>query len=131
VSNVRALEDRHPIVRSQRPRQLPIPDIDGDHVASTPLQENLSEATGRGSGVQRIRVPDVETERLQSSDQLVGAPGDEVRPGFGDQFDRGRIVHLGRGFRCGNSRDADAAPLDRGTALLARGNQASAHQLGV
>ena len=78
VSNVRALEDRDPIVRSQRPRQLPVPDINGDHVASTPLQENLGEATSRGSGVQRIRISDVETERVQGSDQLVGASGDEV-----------------------------------------------------
>ena len=78
MSNVRALEDRDPIVRSQRPRQLPVPDINGDHVASTPLQENLGEATSRGSGVQRIRISDVETERVQGSDQLVGASGDEV-----------------------------------------------------
>jgi hypothetical protein len=100
-------------------------------VASTPLEENLGETAGRGSGVQCIRIPNVETERVQGSDQLVGASGDEVRPGFGDQFNRGRVVHLGRGFRCCHSRDADAAPLDRGTALLARGDQASAHQLGV
>ena len=41
-----------PAGRAQPPRQLPVPDVHGDHPGRAPAQQHLGEAAGRGTGVQ-------------------------------------------------------------------------------
>ena len=76
LAHVGAFQHRHPLVRPQRPCQLPVSDVDGDHLAGTAIEQHLGEPAGRGTGVQAARIGHRDAEGVQRADELVRTAGD-------------------------------------------------------
>lgn len=62
------LEDHHPRIVAQRPRQLAVSDIGGHHVGGTTVQQYFGEPTGRCARVQTAPARHRDRERLQRTD---------------------------------------------------------------
>jgi hypothetical protein len=125
----------HPRVLPQRPRQLPVADVDGDHLCGAAAEQDVGEAPGRRSGVEAPAVRDAETGRfegVESPGQLVAASRDEVRPAR-IVHDHQRGVCRDSGGRLGgdSTGDLDPARRDQLSRVLARPGQPAADQLGV
>ncbi len=60
-------------IGSQRPGELPVPDVDGDHLTGAAVQQHLGESAGRGARVQTAPVIDGDAEGVEGADQLVRA----------------------------------------------------------
>ena len=51
-ADVRPVVQLHPLVGLQPPDQLPVADVDGDHLTRAAAEQHVGEAAGRGAGVQ-------------------------------------------------------------------------------
>ena len=102
----------------QRPGQLAVADVDGDHLACAAVEQDLGEPAGRRAGVQAAPAGDGDPERVEGADELVCTAG---HPGpFAGVLDRQRGVDGdGRGgLGRGHTVDADPAGADQLGGLL-------------
>ena len=75
--------DLDPLVGPQRPGQLAVADVHGDHLPGARAQQHVGEPARRRTGVEAAAPGDRETQRLerrQRAGQLVAAAGDVVGP---------------------------------------------------
>ena len=62
LARIGPLDDDHPRIGPQRPGQLAVADIDGDHLARTAIQQDFGEPARRGPRVQTASALDADTE---------------------------------------------------------------------
>ena len=73
VSDVGALDHRDALVGSKRPRELPVADVDGNHVRGAALEQAVGESAGRRADVDRRDPGDVEPEGIERAGELHSA----------------------------------------------------------
>ena len=78
--HVRALEDRDPLVLAQRPVQLAIGHVGGDHRLRPALEQAVGEPAGGGARVQAPAPGHVEAERVQRVGELHAPARDVLGP---------------------------------------------------
>ena len=121
----------HPVIGSQRPRELSVSHIHRDHLGRTAIQQHLGESTGGRTGIQTAPAGNIDAEVLERADQLVRAAGD---PGaFSGALDGKCCSHLdgGRRFGGGHPVDGDPAGADQFRGLLSGPGQPTTDQLSV
>ncbi len=131
IAHVGALHHGHARIGAQRPGQLAVADVDGDHLAGAAVEQDLGEPAGRGAGVQAASAVDGQPEGVQCADEFVGATRHPAA--FVGVFDRERGADgdRRRGLGGGHAVDADPACADQLGGLLAGAGQPAPHQLGV
>ena len=92
LARVRALEHGHARVGPQPFVQLSAADVEGDHARRASLEEDVREAAGRGSDVERVAAGRVDTELVEGVRKLLAAARHEARRLLDDEL--GRLVHL-------------------------------------
>ena len=131
---VRPIVHLHARVALQLPRELAIPDVDGDNRGSTPTEQHVGETTRRSTCVQRTTSLDqrrLVAKRIECSCKLVSTTRYVL--GIIRLFDDDRLrrVHLARGLEHNLSIELDTPVLDHlrssGTGL----RKPAAYQLGV
>ena len=78
AASIRALDHRHPLVRSQSPVESAVGDVERDHRRGATLEQAVGEPAGAGSDVERPAAAHVESERIERIRELDPAPGDEA-----------------------------------------------------
>ncbi len=79
MADVAPFEVRDPIVGAEPFVELSVPDVERDHVRGPTLQQAVGEPAGRGAGVERPPVTDVDVEHVECMIELVCATADEAR----------------------------------------------------
>ena len=130
VADVAAFEVRHPRIGPQPLVQLPVPDVERDHVGRAALEETVGEAARRGTGVEGAQAAHVDREHRQRVVELLGAPSHEPSRRTVDEDGVGRRHLAGRlvGHR---SVDEHAVLADQGLGFGAAADQLATDQFGV
>src|SRR5437764_3427566 len=116
-AHVRAVEGAYPFVDAQRPRQLAVADVDGDHLPCAAAEQDVGEAAGGGTRVEAAPALDRDPgERVKSAGQLVTAAGDVTGAVWCDLDDQGG-TRVDRGGRLAGGPPGDP-------------DQAGVHHLG-
>src|SRR5699024_9199190 len=93
VAEVESFAHVHARVLAQSGSELVVADVDGPDFGQAPVEEDLGEASGGGTGVEGGQAGQIgrgEVEGLEGAVEVVGAAGDP-RVGFG----HGQLVGLG------------------------------------
>ena len=77
--------------------ELAAPDVEGDHARRAALEQDVREAAGRGTDVERVPPGRVDVELVEGVRELVAAARDEPRRPFDDELRR--FVDLLAGLR--------------------------------
>ena len=100
AAGVDALDHGHPRVLAQAAVELPVGDVEGDHVRRAALQQAVGEAAGRGADVEAVAAGDVDPERVERVGELDPAARDEARARVDDELGV-RLDQLARAQRDG------------------------------
>ena len=132
VAGVRALDHRDAIVGAQRPVELTIGDVEGDHVGRAALQQAVGEAARRGPDVQAPAPGDVDARRLQRVGELDPPARDEARALVDGQLDvlGHELAGLGGAIAVAAAQP-DLAGHDRRRGAGARGEEPALGEQGV
>ena len=135
VAHIGAVDDVDPLVGLQRPRELPVADVDRDDRLRAGPQQDVGETAGRRAGVEATPTGDLEAkrpERGQRAGEFVPAARDVARL-IVVRYDEQWIVGSDgrRSFRGDLSRRLSRGRDDELGGLAARPSQAAPHQLGV
>ena len=81
-ADVGAVVQLHPVIGLQAPDQLPVADVDGDHLTGAAPEQHIGETTGRRTGVQASSTFDHDVGKsVESADKFVRTPGRPVLVG--------------------------------------------------
>ena len=122
---------RHARIRSQRPGQLAVADVGGDHLTRAAVKQDLGESACRCAGVEAAPTCNGYAERIERADQLVRAAGHPVPLPARVNGQRGGHRDGGGGLRGRHSVDADPARVDQLRSLLPGTRQAAPDQFDV
>ena len=137
VAHVAAVEHDDPVVGTQSPRQLPVPDVGGDHRCGAPAQEDVGEPARGSPGIQAPatgrRAQASHLECVEGPDQLVRTARDVVRAVAGSSATTSAtsVVTAVAGLVATTPETFHPALADQLGGLLARTRQAPPDQLGV
>ena len=95
------------IVGAQALVQLPVADVERDHVRGAVLQQAVGEAAGRGADVEAVEARDGDGERFERVLELLAAAGDVARRPLDREL--GALVDLLPAFACPGTRPASTS----------------------